>query len=148
MPDKYDAAFPRNIRVTGGAGMDQSVIVQALAAGGAAGGIATLQDDVKAAVMLSYGRLRDLVKRRFHGNDVATAILAQYESKREVYAGALADQLAQTGADKDPELLAAARELLNLINDATPAGSNNVIVTNSSGVQVGNHSIQINSFRD
>jgi hypothetical protein len=128
--------------------MDQSVIVQALAAGGTAGGVAAFQDDVKAAVKLAYGRLRDLVTRCFQGNAVATVILAQYESKPEVYAGALADQLAQTGAEQDPELLAAARELLKLIRDAAVAGGNNVTITNSSGVQVGDGGIQINRFGD
>jgi hypothetical protein len=68
----------------------------------------------------AYAGLKGLIQRRFHGRNEAEVALAQHEAKPEAWASALREELAQAGADRDEEILEAARRLMTLVD---PPGS-------------------------
>jgi hypothetical protein len=72
--------------------------------------------------------LKALIQRRFHGSNEADVALAQHEVKPEVWAPALREELVHTGADRDEDILQAARHLMALLD---PAGS----VTGKYGIE-------------
>lgn len=124
-----------------------TLIVTALAAGASAGAIEALQDDVKEKAIAAYGKLRDLVTRRFRGNAAAEVVLAEYEADPQTYAAPLTKKLTEAGAADDADLRAAARALMDLVDQAgARAGKYNVTITNAQGVQIGDNSIQVNRF--
>jgi len=126
-----------------------TLIVTALAAGASAGALDALKDNAKEAAAAAYGRLHDLVRRRFHGNAGAELILAEHQADPQTYAAPLAKKLAEADAAGDTDLLAAARAFMDLIDQAgTRAGKYNVTITGSRGVQVGDHGFQVNTFND
>jgi len=124
-----------------------TLIVTALAAGASAGAIQALQDDVKEKAIAAYGKLHDLVKRRFRGNAAAEVVLSEYQADPETYAGGLTRKLTEARAADDADLLAAAKALMDLVDQAgARAGKYNVTITNAKGVQIGDNSIQVNRF--
>jgi hypothetical protein len=124
-----------------------TLIVTALAAGASAGAIDALKDDVKESVKAAYGRLHDLMKRRFQGNASAEVILAEHQADPKTYEAPLAKKLAEVGAHDDADLVAAARRLMELVDQKGAAsGKYNVTIKDSKGVQVGDGSLQINTF--
>jgi hypothetical protein len=128
--------------------MDQiTLIVTALAAGASAGTIDALRDDVKESAKASYRKLHDLVKRRFTGNARAEAVLAKYQGDPKTWEAPLAKELADAGADDDADLAAAARALMELVDqNGAESGKYNVTIKDSKGVQVGDDNLQINTF--
>jgi hypothetical protein len=124
-----------------------TLIVAALAAGGSAGAIDALKDTAKDAAKAAYGKLHDLVRRRFRGNASAEVILAEHQADPETYAAPLARKLTEAAAADDAGLVAAARALMDLVDPAgAKSGKYNVTITNSTGVQVGDGNIQVNRF--
>jgi hypothetical protein len=124
-----------------------TLIVAALAAGASAGAIDALKDDVKESARAAYGRLRDLVRRRFRGNTSAEVILAEHEADPRIYEAPLAKKLAEAGAGDDTELVAVAKALMELVDQkGAKSGKYNVTITDSKGVQVGDGNLQINTF--
>jgi hypothetical protein len=124
-----------------------TLIVAALAAGASSGAIQALQDDVKETAIAAYGKLRDLVKRRFRGNAAAEVVLSEYQADPETYSAPLTKKLTEAGAANDTDLLAAAKALMDLVDQAgARAGKYNVTITNAKGVQIGDNSIQVNRF--
>lgn len=124
-----------------------TLIVTALAAGASAGALDALKDDVKDAAKTTYGRLRELVKRRFQGNARAEGILAEHDADPETYAGPLAKKLTEAGAGGDNDLVAAAQAFMDLIDQAgAERGKYNVTIKDSKGVQVGDRGFQVNTF--
>jgi hypothetical protein len=124
-----------------------TLIVAALAAGGSAGAISALQDDVRDAVKAAYAKLRGLVKKRVAGNPGAEVALAEHEADPETWKTPLAKKLTQLGAADDADLVAAAQELMKLVDGAgARAGKYNVTITGGQGVQVGDGNIQVNRF--
>ena len=97
---------------------DVELILAALAAGGG--------EVAKTAVMDAYTTLRDLLKRRLGDRPL--------EASSEVLRG----ELIESGADRDEEILAAARRVL----EATTT----INVHDSKGVQIGDHNTQHNTF--
>lgn len=95
------------------AGVD--LVVAALAAGASAG----LTDTASSAVRDTYDSLREAVRRRFFargadgecGEDSAQVLEAS-EEEPGVWQARLGELLSASGADQDPEILAAARSLL------------------------------------
>jgi hypothetical protein len=87
-----------------------TVIVAALAAGGAAG----LEDTASAAVKDAYASLRAVVTRRLAGRPDAELVLARHEDAPQTWQGPLAALLADSGAAGDPEVVGAAQALLAL----------------------------------
>jgi len=126
-----------------------TVILTALAAGATAGALDELKDEAKNKVKAAYGKLRDLVSKRFReaATPNAEAILAEYETDPETYKGPLTGKLDAAGAGKDADLLAAAQALLDLVQQSAPkSGKYNVTVSGSEGVIVGDHNSQTNTF--
>jgi hypothetical protein len=124
-----------------------TLIVAALAAGASAGAIDALKDEVKESVKAAYGRLHDLVKRRFRGNASAELILAEHHDDPKTYEAPLTKKLTEAGAADDSDLVAAARALMELLDsNGAKSGKYNVTIKGSKGVQVGDGNVQINSF--
>jgi hypothetical protein len=123
------------------------MIVTALAAGASAGVIEGLTDNVKDAAKAAYVKLHDLVQRRFHGNAGAELILAEHQADPATYEAPLTKKLAEAGAADDADLVAAAKALMDLVDQAgARAGKYNVKIDNSEGVYIGDSGIQINRF--
>jgi hypothetical protein len=98
---------------------DVEVILAALAAGGG--------EVARTAVVDAYAGLRDLLRRRLGGDRAL-------EASSEVLRG----ELIESGADRDEEILAAARRVL----EATTT----INVHDAKGVQIGDHNTQHNTF--
>ena len=124
-----------------------TLIVAALAAGASAGAIDALKDNAKETAKAAYGKLHDLVSRRFRGNASAEVVLAEYQADPDTYAPPLAKKLTEAGAADDADLVAAAKALMDLIDQAAAKSRKyNVTIKDSKGVQVGDRSFQINTF--
>lgn len=125
------------------------VVVQALGTGVSAGALAALTDQAKDAVKAAYARLRGLVGQRLAGNPGAELALAEHEANPEAWAPALTAKLTEAKVGDDPEILAAARALLDLVAQAGGAGSTyNVKISGGRGIQVGSGNTQTNTFTD
>jgi hypothetical protein len=124
-----------------------SLILTALAAGATGGALDALKDDVKDRAKAVYVKLHDLVRRRFGGNASAEVILSEHQADPRTYAAPLAKKLTEARADGDAELVAAARALMELVDQAgARSGKYNVTIKDSKGIQVGDRNIQVNKF--
>jgi hypothetical protein len=124
-----------------------TLIVAALAAGASAGALDSLKDSAKEAAQAAHAKLRGLARRRVDGNAVAVMALEQHESDPKTWEAPLASQLTQAGAGDDADLVAAAKALMELIDQAgAKAGKDNVTIKGSKGVQVGDGNVQVNRF--
>jgi hypothetical protein len=124
-----------------------TLIVAALAAGVSAGAIDALKDNAKEAAKAANEKLRDLVRRRFRGNASAEVILAEHQADPETYAAPLAKKLTEAGAADDTDLIAAAKALMELVdNVGARAGKYNVTIHGGQGIQIGDHNTQTNRF--
>lgn len=126
-----------------------ALILTALAAGASAGAIDQLKDEAKDKSKAVYGKLRDLVTRRFReaGTPNAEGTLTDYENDPETYEKGLSKKLTAAGADQDADILAAAQALVDLLGrQGLKTGKYSVTVTDSKGVQVGDHNTQTNTF--
>jgi hypothetical protein len=120
-----------------------TVILGALAAGAASGALDALKDDAQAA----YGKLRGLVRKRLSANPDAELALAEYEADPKTGHVPLAAKLKEVGAGEDADLLAAARTLMELLDHAgAKSGKYDVTIKGSSGVQIGDGNIQVNTY--
>jgi hypothetical protein len=120
-----------------------TLIVTALASGAASG----TADAASAAVKDAYASLKALVTKRLGGRADAELVLARHEGAPEVWQAPLAAELADAGADRDLELVRAARALMTLADEAgARAGKYTVDVRSAQGVQVGDHARQANVF--
>jgi hypothetical protein len=102
-----------------------SLIVGALAAGASAG----LRDTATAAVQEAYRGLKTAVVARFASHQSAETILAQHETDPDTWAAPLDKALRETDAADDPTVVAAAEELLRLLDvagDGVSAGDGGV----------------------
>src|ERR1700691_5303829 len=88
-----------------------TLIVTALAAGAALGA----QDTVSAMMKDAYAGLKALVKKRLGGGPGAELVVAKHEQSPETWQAPLMAELAETGADGDRDLIAAAQVLLDLL---------------------------------
>lgn len=124
-----------------------TLIVTALAAGASAGAIEALKDDVKDAVKAAYAKLRGLAKKRVAGRPDGELALERHATAPRKWESLLNSELVEAGAGADADLVAAAKALMELVDAAgARAGTYNVTVKDSKGVQVGNHNIQFNRF--
>jgi hypothetical protein len=121
-----------------------TLIVTALAAGAALGA----QDTVSAMVKDAYAGLKALVKKRLGGGPGAELVLAKHEQAPATWQAPLMAELAETGADGDRDLIAAAQALLELVGGAeSRTGKYTVDVRRAQGVQIGDHNRQDNVFK-
>jgi hypothetical protein len=125
-----------------------TLILTALVAGVATGTLDELKGEGREKVKAAYRRLRDLVSRRFGATGIpnAEAILAEYEADPESYKIPLATKLAAADADKDDALVAAARAVVELLEQGGKASKYTVTVRDSKGVIVGDGNYQTNTF--
>ena len=110
-----------------------TLIVTALAAGAALG----VTDTASAMVKDAYAGLKALVKKRLGDGPDAELVLAKHEKAPETWQGPLMAELAETGADGDRDLIAAAKALLELVGEAGGPGKYAVDVRGAYGVQIG-----------
>lgn len=124
-----------------------TLILTALATGASAGALEALKDDVKDKARAVHAKLHDLVRRKFRGNASAEVVLSEHQADPETYAAPLAKKLAEAGACDDAELVATARALMELVDQAgAKSGKYSVTIRDSKGVQVGDGNIQVNKF--
>jgi RIP homotypic interaction motif len=124
-----------------------TLIVGALVAGAASGALDEVKDGAAAGIKAAYAKLRALATRRVAGNPGAEAALAEVETDPDTWKAPLAAKLTQLDAGGDADLVAAAQAFMELYDAAgARAGKYNVTITNSQGVQVGDHGIQVNNF--
>jgi hypothetical protein len=97
-------------------------LIAAIAAGAAKG----VSQVVESAVTDGYRGLKQLLARKFgHDSDVVKAIeSAEEKPESEGRKNVLREEIAASGAEADPEILAAARQLLAQLSG--PAGDVNV----------------------
>lgn len=124
-----------------------TLILTALAAGTSAGVLDALKDDAKEKVKAAYGKLHGLVKNRVSGRPHGELALAEYESSPKKWEGLLTAELIEAGAAQDDDLVAAAKVLLELIDQSgAKSGKYNVTIKDSKAVQVGDGNFQVNKF--
>ncbi len=126
-----------------------TLILAALAAGATAGLLDGLKAEVTEKARAGYRKLHDLVSARFReaGTANGEAVLAEYEADPQTFEKGLGRKLAEANAGQDEALLAAAKALLELVDQqGAAAGKYNVAVTGSQGVQIGDHGTQTNTF--
>lgn len=113
-----------------------TLIVAALAAGASSGAIEELAGTAKENARAAFAKLRELTRRRFEGNASAEVILSEYQDDPAAYEAPLAKKLAGAGAADDTELLAAAKALMELVDQTgASSGRYNVTINNSKGVR-------------
>jgi hypothetical protein len=120
-----------------------SLVLDALASGAARG----VADSAGDAVGAAYSRLKRLVADRFSGNRGAEVALCEHAADPETWQAPLAKALAATGASADEAVLAAARQLMELLDAAgARAGKYDVDLRGGQGVQVGEGNQQVNIY--
>ena len=120
-----------------------TLIVTALAAGVAQG----VTDTASAAVKDAYARLKARVKKRLGDGPDAELVLAKHERAPETWQAPLMAELAESGAEGDRDLIAAAQALLDLVGKSAGPGKYAVDARGAQGVQIGDHNRQDNVFR-
>jgi hypothetical protein len=124
-----------------------SLILAALATGASAGALEALKDDVKDKVKAAYAKLHGLVSKRVAGRPDAELALERYPAAPKKWAGVLTDELTEAGAAGDGDILAAAKALMELMDQAgARSGRYNVTISGGQGVQVGEGNTQTNTF--
>ena len=126
-----------------------TLILTALATGASAGAIEALKDNAKEKAKAAYARLHGLVKKRVSGRPHGELALAEYDSAPQKWEGLLTAELTEAGAAQDNDLVAAAKALMEIIDQAgAKSGKYNVTIKDAKGVQVGDHGYQVNTFND
>ena len=120
-----------------------SLIVTALTAGAAV----ALKDTASQAVKDAYGGLKTLIQNRFAGKPEAEMALTQIEKKPEVWAAPLKDALAETGLDKDEEILQQAQQVLKLVQPQQASqGKYNINIGEAKGTVIGDNASVTQTF--
>lgn len=120
-----------------------SLVLNALTSGAARG----VADSASDAVGAAYGRLKRLVADRFAGNKSAEVALSEHAADPDTWQAPLAKALATTGATADEVVLAAARQLMELLDAAgARAGKYDIDLRGGQGVQVGERNQQFNIY--
>jgi hypothetical protein len=120
-----------------------SLVLNALASGAARG----VADSASDAVGAAYGRLKRLIADRFAGNKSAEVALSEHAADPDTWQAPLAKALAATGASADDSVLAAAQQLMELLDAAgARAGKYDVDLRGGQGVQVGEGNQQVNIY--
>jgi hypothetical protein len=119
------------------------VIIAALTAGATAGST----DIAKTVVVDAYSGLKTLLQSRLAGRPEAQKALDPTDAEPVRWRTILIDELTASGADTDPQVLDAARRLLELADpDGMGAGKYQVDAHLAKGIQIGDHNTQRNTF--
>ena len=100
----------------------------------ASGATAALKDTATQAMKDAYAGLKVLIQQKFGERDVAKTTLEQYVEKPKVWEAPLQEELTTSGAAQDETILAAAQELMKLV-DPTNAAQGKYQVDISGDVQ-------------
>jgi hypothetical protein len=121
------------------------LVVAALVAGASAG----LTDTASSAVRDAYAGLREAVHRRLAArSDDDVRVLDANDMEPEAWQARLSDVLSAGGVDRDEEVLAAARSLLQELETAGQQPRLNIVdAREAQGTQIGDHNTQTNTFR-
>ena len=128
------------VRPAKGGVVDPVALIMAALTAGAGSAV---QEETPDAVKGAYVRLRDVVRRRLAGHRDGELALARHEADPRAGQAPLARALARAGAGDDAELVARARELMELIDGA---GKYAVFAPGAQGVQVGDRTTQVNNY--
>jgi hypothetical protein len=113
-----------------------TLIVAALAAGTSS----AVQDSVSETVKDAYGALKRLILRKFGSRPEVAVTLDRAAQNPEVWTAPLAEVLREAGADRDEDVVRAARELMALVQPADPAVKYALhIVGDVQGLAAGDH---------
>ena len=92
---------------------------------------------------MRYARLRDAASRRLVGHPGGELALARHEADPQAERTTLERELALAGAEDDADLVAAALALVELAD----GGWKYVVpVSDSQGVQIGDHNVQVSYY--
>ena len=120
-----------------------TLIVAALTAGALKGA----GEAAGSAVKDAYQVLKQLVSSRFAGKRPAETVLAEHESDPYTYQEPLTKHVRESGAAEDNDVIAAAQQLMALLDAAGSRGGKYVVdLRRAQGVQVGDHNHQSNVF--
>lgn len=126
-----------------------SLVVTALATGASAGTVEEANDSGKDAVGAAYSKLRGLAKKRVAGRPDGELALERHQTDPRRWEPVLTGELVEAGASGDDDLVAAAKALMELVDETGAcAGKYAVTINDSKGVQVGDGSIQVNNYSD
>jgi RIP homotypic interaction motif len=112
------------------------------------GAVSGLQDSAASAVKSAYESLKAQAKKRLAGHPTGELVLTEHEAAPETWDRPLTSALVAVGADHDADLVAAATNLMRLIDEVgSRAGKYAVVdVHDAQGVQVGDNNTQYNTF--
>jgi hypothetical protein len=120
-----------------------SLILAALAAGAAA----AAKDTASQAIKDAYAGLKALVQKRFTEKPEAELALTQHEKKPEVWQEPLKDALAETGANKDEEIIRQAQQVMKLVNPQQASqGKFNIQIGEGKGIVIGDNAQVTQNF--
>jgi hypothetical protein len=120
-----------------------SLVLGALSSGAARGVVDSASD----AVATAHSKLKRLIADRFAGNKSAEVALSEHADDPDTWQAPLAKALTATGASADESVLAAARQLMELLDAAgARAGRYDVDLRGGQGVQVGEGNQQVNIY--
>jgi len=88
-----------------------TLILTALTTGAAAG----LKETASQAVNDGYAKLKTLLQQKLAGTPPALVALTEHEKHPDIWKAPLEEGLRTTGADQDQEIIAAAQQLLSLV---------------------------------
>ncbi|MFJ4653401.1 hypothetical protein ACIP5Y_19230 [Nocardia sp. NPDC088792] len=120
-----------------------TMIVTALAAGAAKGA----GESASTAVTDAYRALKAGLARVFGGNAPAELVLAQHGTDPDAWQGPLTKLVTETGADRDEQILTAARKLLELSDSSGSRAGTYVVNAGGANIaNIGDHARQNNTF--
>jgi hypothetical protein len=120
-----------------------SLVLDALASGATRG----VADGASDAVGAAYSRLKRLIAERFAGNKSAEVALDEHAADPDTWQAPLTKALHATVVSADESVLAAARQLMELLDAAgARAGKYDVDLRGGHGVQVGEGNQQVNIY--
>ena len=115
-----------------------ALIIAAVVAGATAGA----KDVIKSAVKDTYELFRARLKKKVGRNEDVQHALADVEKKPESEArqAVLKEELSETGADKDEELIRLAQQLLAQFDQkGAQSGKYNITISNGKGIVIGDN---------
>ena len=99
-----------------------------------AGGVQVTKGFATEAAKEAYLKFKRLLQKKLSSTPDAETVLRRHETKPNTWDAPLRDMLAESGVGKDPEILDAARELLEMVDPCQLAiGDHNIQVTGRVG---------------
>ena len=110
-----------------------TLILTALVTGAAAG----TQNTVSSAIRDAYAALKSVVERKFAGKPEAEVALAQHEQDPDTWEKPLKKALSDVQADRDPQIIEAAKKLMAIAQAEGHAGGTYVTASGERSIALG-----------